>query len=129
MSAKISSPADLRKLREQARADVEVRGAPKETSITVHMGTCGIAAGARDVMAALVAEVGARKVETVTLRQSGCIGLCDREPMLTLKDAGGREFLYVRLDKKKARRIVSEHVIAGTPVAALISEGQEGAQA
>lgn len=129
MSAKISSPEDLRKLREQARAEVDVRGATKETSITVHMGTCGIAAGARDVMTALVAEVGARKVDTVTLRQSGCIGLCDQEPMLTLKDSSGREYLYVRLDRDKARRIVVEHLVAGKPVKELISAGQEGARA
>jgi NADP-reducing hydrogenase subunit HndB len=129
MSAKISSPEDLRKLREQARAEVDVRGATKETSITVHMGTCGIAAGARDVMTALMAEVGARKVDTVTLRQSGCIGLCDQEPMLTLKDSSGREYLYVRLDREKARRIVVEHLVAGKPVKELISAGQEGARA
>lgn len=129
MSAKISSPEDLRKLREQARAEVDVRGAPKETSITVHMGTCGIAAGARDVMTALMAEVGARNVDTVTLRQSGCIGLCDQEPMLTLKDSSGREYLYVRLDRDKARRIVVEHVVAGKPVKELISAGQEGVRA
>jgi NADP-reducing hydrogenase subunit HndB len=128
MSAKITSPAELRKLREQARAEVEVRGENKDTSITVHMGTCGIAAGARDVMSALVAEVGARRIGTVTLRQSGCIGLCDQEPMLTLKESSGREYLYVRLDKEKARRIVAEHLAAGKPVRELISAGQEGAK-
>jgi (2Fe-2S) ferredoxin len=128
MSAKISSPEELRKLREQARAEVDVRGANKETSITVHMGTCGIAAGARDVMASLVAELGARRIDTITLRQSGCIGLCDQEPMLTLKEASGREYLYVRLDRAKARRIVAEHVAAGTPVKGLVSEAEEGAR-
>jgi NADP-reducing hydrogenase subunit HndB len=129
MSARITSPEELRKLRERARAEVDVRGAPKDTSITVHMGTCGIAAGARDVMATLMAELGAKKVDTVTLRQSGCIGLCDQEPMLTLKDKSGREYLYVRLDKDKARRIVGEHVVAGKPVAELMSGAQEGAKA
>jgi NADP-reducing hydrogenase subunit HndB len=129
MSAKISSPEELRKLRERARADVEVRGDPKETSITVHMGTCGIAAGARDVMSALMAELGQAGVATVTLRQSGCIGLCDQEPMLTLKESTGREYLYVRLDKNKARRIVAEHVVGGKPAADLVAAGQEGAKA
>jgi NADP-reducing hydrogenase subunit HndB len=129
MSAKISSPEELRKLRERARADVEVRGDPKETSITVHMGTCGIAAGARDVMSALMAELGQKGIATVTLRQSGCIGLCDQEPMLTLKESTGREYLYVRLDKNKARRIVVEHVVGGKPVGDLVAAGQEGAKA
>ena len=123
MSAKITSPAELRRLREQARAEVDVRGAPKETSITVHMGTCGIAAGARDVMAALMAEAAAKKVETVTLRQSGCIGLCDQEPMLTFTDRDGRNFLYVNLTKDKVREIVAGHLVAGKPVDKYITEG------
>ena len=122
MSTRIGSPEDLRRIREQARVEVEVRGAPKEISITVHMGTCGIAAGARDVMSALVAEIGSRNIGNVTLRQSGCIGLCDEEPMLTLKDSSGREHLYVRLDKQKAKRIVVEHLQGGKPVKELISE-------
>lgn len=129
MSARISSAEELRKLRERARGEVEIRGAAKETSITVHMGTCGIAAGARDVMASLMAELGEKKVDTVTLRQSGCIGLCDQEPMLTLKDKTGREYLYVRLDKEKARRVVDEHVVGGRPVGELLSNAGEGATA
>ena len=123
MNTRIGSPDDLRKLKERTRAEVDVRGAPKDLSITVHMGTCGIAAGARDIMSALVSELGSRNVQTVTLRQSGCIGLCDQEPMLTLKDSSGREHLYVRLDRQKAKKIVVEHVIGGTPVKELISEG------
>lgn len=128
MSRKITSPEDLRKLRESSRAEVDVRGVTKETAITVHMGTCGIAAGSRDVMAALVAELGGRKIDNVTLRQSGCIGLCDQEPMLTLKDSSGREYLYVHLNKAAATRIVAEHVVGGTPVKALLSPSQEGSR-
>lgn len=123
MSEKITSPQDLLKLRDQARAGVELRGGPKERQIIVHMGTCGIAAGARDVLAELVGELDRASVSDVTVRQSGCIGLCDQEPMLTLTDKAGRNFLYVNLTKAKVRDIVTGHLVAGTPVAKYINEG------
>ena len=74
MADKIKSPQELAALKEKAKAGLDLRMGPKEIQITVHMGTCGIAAGARDVMAALMAELAAAGVENVTLRQSGCIG-------------------------------------------------------
>jgi NADP-reducing hydrogenase subunit HndB len=122
MSTRIGSPEDLKKLRDKARGDVDVRSGPKETRITVHMGTCGIAAGARDILAELTGELVKAGVETVTLRQSGCIGLCDQEPMLTYSDKDGRDYLYVNLDRGKARRIVASHVLKGQPVHELIRE-------
>ena len=84
--------------------------------ITVHMGTCGIAAGARDVLTALMDELTASNIETVTLQQSGCVGLCDKEPMMTLEDKEGKTFRYGKLDRTKVRQIVSEHVVRGHPV-------------
>jgi len=117
MPGKIKSPQDLRALREKARWDIAVRAGARELEITVHMGTCGIAAGARDVLSALAAELeAAGAAGKVTLRQAGCTGLCDREPMVTLKDAGGSVFRYGKLDAKKVHRIVQEHVSAGNPV-------------
>jgi (2Fe-2S) ferredoxin len=97
---------------------MELRGGPKEKQVIVHMGTCGIAAGARDILTELVAELDRRAVSDVTVRQSGCIGLCDEEPMLTLTDRDGRSFLYVNLTKDKVREIVTGHLIEGTPVEA-----------
>jgi NADP-reducing hydrogenase subunit HndB len=117
MSNKIASPADLQAFREKAKADIELRSGPKEIQITVHMGTCGIAAGARDVLAALVDELGKGKISNVTVRHSGCLGLCDREPMLTLRDKDGQEFQYGKLNEKKTRVLVQEHVLGGKPVA------------
>jgi NADP-reducing hydrogenase subunit HndB len=109
-------------MREAARAGMELRGGPREKQVVVHMGTCGIAAGARDVLAELMAELERKAVADVTVRQSGCIGLCDQEPMLTLTDKDGRNFLYVNLTKGKVREIVSGHLVAGTPVTAYINE-------
>jgi len=116
MANKITSPSDLKALRDKAQAEIDLRSGAKEMRITVHMGTCGIAAGARDVLAALMAELSAAGVTTVTLQQAGCAGLCDREPMLTLTDKAGEVFRYGRLDKQKVRQIVREHVLRGDPV-------------
>jgi NADP-reducing hydrogenase subunit HndB len=127
MSEKITGPQDLLKLREQARRGIELREGPKERQIIVHMGTCGIAAGARDVLAELVAELDRKAVTNVTVRQSGCIGLCDQEPMMSFTDKAGRNFLYVNLTKNKVREIVAGHLVAGEPVATYVNDGAEGA--
>ena len=123
MSEKITSPQDLLKLRDQARGQVELRGGRKETQVVVHMGTCGIAAGARDVVTELVSALDAKSVQTVTVRQSGCIGLCDQEPMLTYTDKAGRNFLYVNLTREKVREFVMRHIIDGKHVEKYIMEG------
>jgi NADP-reducing hydrogenase subunit HndB len=122
MSIKIEKPEDLNRLREQARGELEARSGPKETSITVHMGTCGIAAGARDIMAELTEQLAGAKVENVTLHQSGCLGLCDLEPMLTIRDKSGMDYLYVHLNREKIREIVADHVLEGKPVRKYILE-------
>jgi len=124
MSDRIKSPQDLLKIREKARSAVELRSGPREMQMVVHMGTCGIAAGARDVLAELVNELDRQKVDTVTVRQSGCIGLCDQEPMLTFTDKAGRNFLYVHLDKARVKELVAGHVIGGEPVTRYIMEGE-----
>lgn len=117
MGDKIKSVAELKALAEQARGEIDLRGGPKATVINVHMGTCGIAAGARDVLARLAAELEAAGAKDVTLRQSGCAGLCSHEPMLTLTDKAGSQFRYGRLDGTRVHEIVREHVVGGHPVA------------
>lgn len=116
MAQRITGLKDLEKLRQQAQGEIDLREGGKAMRITVHMGTCGIAAGARDVMTGLLAELANEDAENVSLHQSGCAGLCDQEPMLTLTDAGGGLFRYGKLDGAKARRIVQEHVLHGRPV-------------
>ena len=123
MSERISSPQDLLKLRDQARSQVDLRGGPKEAQVVVHVGTCGIAAGARDIVAELVAELDKNAVQTVTVRQSGCIGLCNKEPMLTYTDKAGENFLYVNLTRAKVRELVERHLHKGEPVEQYIMKG------
>ena len=91
MTEKIKNPADLMAMAAKAKAAVTVRDDDKAVQVTVHMGTCGIAAGARDVIATFMRELPAAGVTNVTLRQSGCAGLCEQEPMITVR--GGLEVL------------------------------------
>jgi NADP-reducing hydrogenase subunit HndB len=116
MKNKIKHAEELKKFRDRVKSEVGLRSGPKEIQVTVHMGTCGIAAGARDILSQMTAELSEAQVDNVTLRQSGCIGLCDREPMLTLTDKNDRRYLYGNLNNKKVHDIVQIHVIGGTPV-------------
>jgi NADP-reducing hydrogenase subunit HndB len=120
MSERISNPGDLKALRDKAKGEIELREGGKEIRLTVHMGTCGIAAGARDVVSMLMSEIEKSGANNVSLRQAGCAGLCDQEPMLTLLDKTGREYRYGRLDRNKVVDIVREHVQGGTPVTRLL---------
>lgn len=115
-SRKLKSPKDLAALREQARAGIDLRSGPKDVRVTVHMGTCGIAAGAREVLTRFMAELGRAGVTTVTLQQTGCAGLCHQEPMVTVTDGEGRVVRYGRLDDRRVAAIVREHLIGGSPV-------------
>ena len=116
MSNKIKNPEELNKFRDRVKSEIELRNRPKDIQITIHMGTCGIAAGSRNVLEQLTAELIEAKVDNVTLRQSGCIGLCDREPMMTLADKNGGRYLYGNLNNKKLHDIVQMHIVSGTPV-------------
>jgi len=116
MAAKLKSAADLAALRDKARAEIDLRSGPKAARVTVHMGTCGIAAGARDVLGRFIDELAHAGVTNVGLQQTGCAGLCDQEPMATVTDAQGRSVRYGRLDAKKVQAIVREHLVGGNPV-------------
>lgn len=113
---KIESPEDLLKYREQARSEIDLRGGPKDILLTIHMGTCGIAAGARDVLATVVEELGAAGISNAGVQQTGCVGLCDQEPMMTITDKSGALYRYGMLDRARTREIVLSHVMRGTVV-------------
>ncbi len=117
MAKKITSPADLAAVKSAAKADIDLRSGPKDVRITVHMGTCGIAAGARETLTTLMSALAAVSAENVSVQQTGCAGLCDQEPMITLTDKEGGSFRYGRLNKQKIGEIVRDHVIGGHPVA------------
>ena len=94
--------------------------------LLVHMGTCGIAAGARTVMTALMEETEKRNLDSIVLNITGCAGLCSREPMMTVELAGKTPVMYVDLTPEKAREILNTHVIGGRVLARYaLAEGGE----
>jgi len=104
---------DLDKISEEVRRATLLREGAGRAKITVHMGTCGIAAGAREIMNTLLAELEERNVKDIIVTTSGCAGLCSREPMATVELKGEAPVKYVDLTPEKIRTIFSEHVLGG----------------
>ena len=105
--------SDLDAIKEKVKRENALREGEAKARVTVHMGTCGIAAGAREVMAALMDEVEKNKLSDITMTTSGCAGLCSREPMATVELAGQAPVKYVDLTDEKIRKIVQQHVVGG----------------
>jgi NADP-reducing hydrogenase subunit HndB len=103
----------LEKLRKGIQEEHIVREGKARATVNVHMGTCGIAAGARKIMTALLQEMEAKGVKDVRVSTSGCAGLCSREPMATVQIPGQAPVKYVDLTEEKIRRIFNEHVLGG----------------
>jgi len=109
-------PEDLGKIREKMARTMNLRDGNARAKITVHMGTCGIAAGARKVMSTMLTLVEQTDSKDIVLTTSGCAGLCSREPMMTIELKGQAPVKYVDLDEEKTKRIFSEHVLSGAVV-------------
>lgn len=86
------------------------------TRVVVGMATCGIAAGARPVMNAFVDEIEKRHLQNVTVSQTGCIGMCQFEPIVEVFEPGKEKVTYVLMDEEKARKVVVDHLVNGAPV-------------
>jgi len=104
---------DLAKIKEKVKTTTGLREGGYQAKVTVHMGTCGIASGARKVMQTLMDEIAQRDVKDVIVTTSGCAGLCSREPMATVELRGEAPVKYVDLDEEKIQRILVEHVVGG----------------
>ena len=113
--AKISIE-DLKKIKERERGKMVLREGDFRAKITVHMGTCGIAAGARDVMGVFRDMIAQKDITDVILTNSGCAGLCAKEPMITVELSDLSPVKYILVDKAKAARIFEEHVMGGKAV-------------
>lgn len=112
----LKSLEDLAKLREEALKKVNIRGERKGQRIVVGMATCGIAAGARPVMNALVEEVQKRNLTDVEIAQTGCIGVCRLEPIIEVYDENNVKTTYVEMTADKARKVILDHVVNGQVV-------------
>jgi NADP-reducing hydrogenase subunit HndB len=110
------SVSELDNLRDQLKSERIVREGQSRGQITVHMGTCGIAAGARKIMSALLDEIEQKDVRDLLVSTSGCAGLCSREPMATVQMPQQPPVKYVDLTEEKIRRILNEHILEGNVV-------------
>jgi len=110
---KIKSIDELINLKEAALDKIKERQLGDKTTIVVNMGTCGIAAGAREVMMAIIDELDKRNISDVIVTQAGCAGMCQHEPMLEIIKPGTPQVVYGHLDEKKAREIVVDHIVNG----------------
>ncbi len=108
--------ADLKKIKEKQHATFALREGGNRAKVTIHMGTCGIAAGARNIMSALMEEIDQSKVEDVITTTSGCAGFCAREPMITIEILDQPPVKYGDLTQDKVREIFKEHIIGGKAI-------------
>jgi len=102
---KIRSLQDIMAIREQAQRATALREDGFHLCFTVHMGTCGIASGARDVVNAVAEELEKSGRTDIRLTTSGCIGACEHEPVMTVESIGNEPVIYGRLDAQKARHV------------------------
>ncbi|MCD6135908.1 (2Fe-2S) ferredoxin domain-containing protein [Candidatus Bipolaricaulota bacterium] len=117
---------DLRKIREQAAKELSLRSGKARVKVIVGMGTSGIAAGARDVLAAFVDEISKRDLRDVMVTQTGERGLSSSEPVVEVREADKPVIVYGDMTAEKARRVVTEHIVNGNPVSEYTIEVREG---
>ena len=106
--------AELQAIRDSMKDKVSLRNGTTGMRVVVGMATCGIAAGARPVLNAFVEEVNNQGLtEKATVTQTGCIGICQYEPVVEIFEAGNEKVTYVKMTAEKARRVVEEHIKGG----------------
>jgi NADP-reducing hydrogenase subunit HndB len=107
---------DLQRIREEALEKRKMKSAGGGAQIIVGMGTCGIAAGARDTMKAILNEIETKELSGIIVTQTGCIGLCEREPIVQVALGDGPKVTYGKVTPQLAVKILKEHVLNGQPV-------------
>ncbi len=111
----MKSLAELQAIKDKMKDKVVLREGSSDIRVVVGMATCGIAAGARPVLNALVEEVNAQGIsDKVTVSQTGCIGICQFEPVVEVFEAGKDKVTYVKMTAEKAKEVVTKHLIGGS---------------
>lgn len=110
----MKSLAELKALRDKMQNSVNLReNTEGGIRIVVGMATCGIAAGARPVLSAFVENVAEKKIENVTVTQTGCIGICQYEPVVEVYENGKDKTTYVKMTAEKAAEVIEKHILGG----------------
>jgi NADP-reducing hydrogenase subunit HndB len=104
---------DLKKIKEKVHKEMSLRDGERRAKVTVHMGTCGIASGAKEVMDTLLQEIEAAGVHDVYVTTSGCMGLCSREPLVTVEVINSEPIKYEYMNPNKMRQVFKKHVLEG----------------
>ena len=113
----MKSLAELQAIRDKARGKVTLReGQDDAIRVLVGMATCGIAAGARPVLTTIVDEVAKRGLQNVMVTQTGCIGICQFEPVVEVVEPGKDKITYVKMTPEKAVKVVNDHLVNGNVV-------------
>lgn len=108
---------ELIALRDKMQSKIGVRDNANDTiRIVVGMATCGIAAGARPVLNAFMSEVEKRKLNNVAITQTGCIGVCQYEPVVEVYVPGQEKVTYIKMDAEKAVKVITDHIVNGNVV-------------
>lgn len=115
----MKSLEELRKLREELQKEMLARNSEGKIKIVIGMGTCGIAAGAREILQAVLQEVEKRNLDVV-VSQTGCIGMCEKEPLLDVQLPGKDRITYGNVTEEAVQKIIVEHVINGNIVEDLV---------
>ena len=106
--------AELQALRDKVKSNMGIREDDTgNTRVVVGMATCGIAAGARPVLQAFTEEVAKRNLQNVTIAQTGCIGICQYEPVVEIMEPGKEKVTYVKMTAEKAAQVVANHLVNG----------------
>jgi NADP-reducing hydrogenase subunit HndB len=105
--------ADLKKIKEKVHAEMALREGDRRVKVTVHMGTCGIASGAREVLDTLLQEIEAANVADIFVTTSGCMGLCSREPLVTVEIVNQDPIKYEYMNPNKMRQVFKRHILDG----------------
>ncbi|MBE6794072.1 MAG: (2Fe-2S) ferredoxin domain-containing protein [Ruminococcaceae bacterium] len=114
----MKSLAELQAIKEKMQNKVALRDGSGEMRVVVGMATCGIAAGARPVLSTFVEAIANEGLASkVTVSQTGCIGICQYEPVVEIMEAGKEKVTYVQMTPEKAKRVVEEHIKGGKVVA------------
>ena len=108
----MKSLAELKAIRDRAQAEMQMRQEnPNAARVLVGMATCGIAAGARPVLNAFVEEIAKRGLKDITVTQTGCIGICQYEPVVEVEIPGEEKVTYVKMTPEKAVKVVNDHLV------------------
>lgn len=121
----MKSLAELQAIKDKMKNKIVLREGTGDIRVVVGMATCGIAAGARPVLAAFVEEVNnAGLTDKVTVSQTGCVGYCQLEPIVEIHEAGKEKVTYVHMTADKAKKVVEEHLKCGKIVAEYTVSGE-----